>query len=182
MCDCHGAGSAVVRPADRSGLTFGPTGRRASRQGVVYLTTGAMPSIEFATGRCARITARTWVKGTARANTWASGKGWISTPAVRRIVRVGEPLEVARCHLGLVRFTDIAVRARGSLEEVAILPGNHVQYMIDDRLAGRANRNNVGSHSNSTATERKNENGQTNPYAQATECAWNVHKTQAKIM
>jgi hypothetical protein len=69
---------------------------------------------------------------------------------------IGEILEVTRCYLGLTRFTDIAVRAPGRLEEVAILPGNHVQYMIGDRLAGRANRNNVGSHSNSTAAKQKN--------------------------
>ena len=45
---------------------------------------------------------------------------------------VGELLDVTRCHLGLTRFTDIAVRAPGRLEEVAILSGNHVQYMIGD--------------------------------------------------
>jgi len=45
---------------------------------------------------------------------------------------IGEILEVTRCYLGLTRFTDIAVRAPGRLEEVAILSGNHVQYMIGD--------------------------------------------------
>jgi hypothetical protein len=115
-----------------------------------------MPSIEFATGWSARITARTWAKGIARANTWDGGKGWISTPAFRQIAGVGKLLDVARCHLGLARFTDNAVRAPGRLEEVAILPGNHVQDMIGDRLAGRANRNNVGSDSNSTAAKQKN--------------------------
>src|SRR5688572_10497798 len=92
----------------------------------------APPSIEFAAGWSARITARICAKGIARVNTWDSGKGWISTPAFRRMAGIGEILEVTRCYLGLTRFTDIAVRAPGRLEEVAILSGNHVQYMIGD--------------------------------------------------
>ena len=58
-------------------------------QSVVYRPP---PSIEFATGWSARITARTCAKGIARVNTWDSGKGWISTPAFRRIAGFGELL------------------------------------------------------------------------------------------
>jgi hypothetical protein len=89
-------------------------------------------SVEFAPGWSARITAQICAKGIARVNIWDSGKGWISTPAFGRMAGIGEILEVTRCYLSLTRFTDIAVRAPGRLEEVAILPGNHVQYMIGD--------------------------------------------------
>ena len=68
-----------------------------------------------------------------------------------------EPLEVVLCRVGLARLTDIAVETRGPLEEVAILAGRRIQDMIHDGLAERANRNDVGNHSNSTAADTAGE-------------------------